>query len=725
MSFAGRVRFPLAYGAVMGATAQYAGGLRFRVGHGDEPPRVVAVLFGLVVIGIALAALFGSLAGWEGATSWVSRRPVAVPLTATGLLGLGIAVVAAARRSDPGVLVGSALALGSATVSLGVRRGWWPMPESLEAHPSLQLMDPHGVSASSSIALIMLAGLGLGFLVLHAIWITQVMIASTALMSYVALIAYMLGDDSLSIEGSSFPGAHTAVPTAAALLLVAAGSVMAEPDRGTWAWLNAPGAGRAIFRRILPLIVTAPLAVVAVVRAGELDRRLGGPRADAMIVMLMVLLGLVSTVLAVREIDRLALEASRRELADRLASAHAAAARQAGAVASLASALSASSSVRSITDTLLSHGPRTLAADLIGISLPESDRRVLWTTRVSGGSSHTVAEDPGEGRTLAAAVYERGEMVWVDDLQLLAGSHPEEVAALRRVGIVSMAALPLAGARGGIIGVLTVGWSSQIGPDDTLRAVVTTVAEVCSQTLQRALLTDSEHRLIATLQDRLVGRPPAVLNLDLDVRYEPAAEAGMGGDWYEVIPRPDGTVIVVLGDVSGHGVEAVADMAQARTLIGALVRQGSELGDVLHRVDALVGREDPVMATVALVRVDPAEGVLEYTSAGHPPVALRQPDGRVSLCESSRQPLIGAGIDLRRIEPEQVSFAPGSVVVAYTDGLIERRSEDLSLGLERLRGALAGAPDGPAAAIGEHLMQVMIAGRQADDDTALVVIRRN
>jgi hypothetical protein len=133
----------LAYGAVMGATAQYAGALRSRVSHGHETPRVVAGAFGLVVVGIAVAALLGSLAGWEGPASWVARRPVAVPLTATGLLGLGIGVVSAALRSALGVLVGSALALGSAAVSMGVRRGWWPVPESLEAHYSLQLMDPY------------------------------------------------------------------------------------------------------------------------------------------------------------------------------------------------------------------------------------------------------------------------------------------------------------------------------------------------------------------------------------------------------------------------------------------------------------------------------------------------------------------------------------------------------------------------------------------------------
>ena len=505
-----------------------------------------------------------------------------------------------------------------------------------------------------------------------------------------------------------------------------AGVVLAEPSRGAWSWLNEPGPGRSAIRHAGVPLVLSPLLAFAFMHALDLDERLGSPRAHAVVVTLLGLLLVILSVVAVAEVDRLAAAANRRQVAVTMAAAQADAARRAERVAALAAKLSATSSVSGVVDAIVADAPTTLDADFVSFALPDPERTRLWVTRsIDDGVADPVAEDL---RTTAPTPimdsFRTASPVWITDPLAFDASYPQVAEVAHAAHIASMVAVPLVRGVGEPLGALAAGWREGVPVDEALRSMVSTVGQLCTQTIQRAMLTDSEHRLIAGLQDRLVGKPPTLRHLDMDVRYRPAADVGMGGDWYEAIEAPDGQVTVVLGDVSGHGVEAVADMARARTLIGSLVRQGSDLGSVLHQVDQLLGREQPVMATVVLVHIDPWTGTVRCTSAGHPPVLFRFPDGEVVLAEGSRQPLLGADLVDGPIEPEELEFPPGSVAVVYSDGLIERRGEDLDAGLSRLARTLRDAPRGPAHEIADHLLREMLAESEELDDTALVVIRR-
>jgi hypothetical protein len=689
-------------------------------------PRPAVMAIASVVLLIGAVTLVGSLVGSQTAAGWLEGRPVVVPLTALAVIGTGLALAAVGARRAWLVLAAVVAASLPILVGVGANRGWWDVPRWLQPDGLLGAPNLEGAPATSSIVLLTLVGAALLLLAARQVVASQLLAVVPAVCAYASLAAYMLGDRSYVIERSSFPQTHTALPTAVVLLLCSIGLVVAAPDRAAWAWLNEPGPGRWAFRRAAVPLVLSPLGAFVVVHALDLDVRFGEPRAHAVVVTLMAMLLVAAVVPAAREVDRLAAEANRREVADTVAAAQADAARRAERIAALAAQLSATSSVRGVVDVIVADAPATLDADFVSFALPDPERSQLSVTRsIDGGVAEPTTEDVRTGEpTPIMDAYRSASPVWITEPTGFDDRYPLVAPLARETRISSMVAMPLVRGVGDPIGALAAGWREGVPVDDALRSMVSTVAQLCTQTIQRAMLTDSEHRLIAGLQDRLVGRPPTLRHLDMDVRYRPAADVGMGGDWYEAIESPDGQVTVVLGDVSGHGVEAVADMARARTLIGSLVRQGSDLGAVLHQVDQLLGREQPVMATVVLVHIDPWAGVVRHTSAGHPPVALRLPDGGVVLAEGSRQPLLGAGLVHGPIEPAEVEFPPGAVAVVYSDGLIERRGEDLDAGLDRLARTLHDAPRGPAHEIADHLLREMLAESEELDDTALVVIRR-
>lgn len=688
--------------------------------------RTVVTTIAAVVVLIGAIALVGSALGSQAAAGWIGGRPVVVQLTAFTIIGLGLALAAVARRTPWLVLAAVMASLLPVVVGVGANRSWWDVPSALRPDEALSLPNPYGSPATSSAVLLTVTGAALLLLAARQVVASQIVVAIPAVLAYASLCAYVLGDRTYLIARSSFPQTHTALPTAVVLLLLAVGVVLAEPTKGAWAWLFEPGPGRAALRHAgLPLLLS-PLVAFGIVHLLELDDRLGEPRGHAVVATLLALLLTAVAIPAVREVDRLAAAANRRQVAVTMAAAQADAARRAERIAALAAKLSATSSVDGVVDVIVSDAPTTLDADFVSFALPDAERTKLWITRsIDEGVAPPVAEDlRTDAPTPIMDSFRTASPVWITDPLAFDARYPQVARVAHDAHIASMVAVPLVRGVGEPLGALAAGWREGVAVDEALRSMVSTVGQLCTQTIQRAMLTDSEHRLIAGLQDRLVGKPPTLRHLDIDVRYRPAADVGMGGDWYEAIESPDGQVTVVLGDVSGHGVEAVADMARARTLIGSLVRQGSDLGAVLHQVDQLLGREQPVMATVVLVHIDPWSGVVRCTSAGHPPVLFRLPDGNVVMAEGSRQPLLGADLVDGPIEPEELEFPPGAVAVVYSDGLIERRGEDLDAGLARLARTLRDAPRGPAHEIADHLLREMLAESEELDDTALVVIRR-
>ena len=165
----------------------------------------------------------------------------------------------------------------------------------------------------------------------------------------------------------------------------------------------------------------------------------------------------------------------------------------------------------------------------------------------------------------------------------------------------------------------------------------------------------------------------------------------MGGDWYDVVESKPGRVAAVIGDVVGHGVHAAAVMGRLRTGLRAFILDGRSPGDAVERLDELMrGFEHRQMATLFHLEIDLASGRAKYVRAGHPPALVRTPNGNVVELRGRGSAPLGV---LEDVGFEQVTaeVPPGSTVLLYTDGLIERRNLDLNVGIESLKVVLADA----------------------------------
>ncbi|HWS39445.1 MAG TPA: PP2C family protein-serine/threonine phosphatase, partial [Actinoplanes sp.] len=233
---------------------------------------------------------------------------------------------------------------------------------------------------------------------------------------------------------------------------------------------------------------------------------------------------------------------------------------------------------------------------------------------------------------------------------------------------------------------------------------------------------DEEHRIAVTLQRSLLqSRLPEIPGLDVGVLYEPAgAQTEVGGDFYEVTVVGD-QLLVAIGDVAGHSLHAATVMAEIRHAVRAYAIEGHPPGEVLELVNRFMRAVLPTdSATLCLLTLEPSTGRIRMASAGHLP-PLVHVDGVARFLEP-RGALLGLAAP-RRAEVEYV-LPPGSTLILYTDGLIERRDADIDVGLNALAArATEVEPDLNAFCRRLHT-QLAGPGDQADD-IAVVAVRRN
>jgi serine phosphatase RsbU (regulator of sigma subunit) len=265
------------------------------------------------------------------------------------------------------------------------------------------------------------------------------------------------------------------------------------------------------------------------------------------------------------------------------------------------------------------------------------------------------------------------------------------------------------------------------------RELVEALTALTAQALERVLARQAERQameatrsLSESLQRSLLTEPPQAGGLQIAVRYQPAAhEAQVGGDWYDAFGTPSGSTTLVIGDVAGHDRHAAAGMAQVRNVLRGVAQLVPEPpAAVLRALDrALHGLDVEVLATAVLceVRESSTDGalLLRWSNAGHPPPVLLTPDGTARLLATEPEMLLGLGPDADRSDHE-VELPPGSMLVLYTDGLVERRDEALDVGLERLRRVAEQLHELPPEARPDAMLDRL--GRDADDDVALLVL---
>jgi PAS domain S-box-containing protein len=232
-----------------------------------------------------------------------------------------------------------------------------------------------------------------------------------------------------------------------------------------------------------------------------------------------------------------------------------------------------------------------------------------------------------------------------------------------------------------------------------------------------------EHKIAETLQRSLLPeRLPQIDGIELAARYLPGARgAAIGGDWYDVLERPDGRVALVVGDVVGHGLRAAATMGQLRNAFRAYGLVESSPSEVVARINRLVmSGVDDVMATVLYLVLDRETGELSFSAAGHPPPLVLAPDGPYFL-EGGRSVPIGAS-DPAVFREATAVLPPGSSLLLYTDGLVERRDQPLDQRMDELA-AVAGAAGEGLDTLCDRVIEAILGEGDPGDDVALLAVR--
>jgi phosphoserine phosphatase RsbU/P len=239
----------------------------------------------------------------------------------------------------------------------------------------------------------------------------------------------------------------------------------------------------------------------------------------------------------------------------------------------------------------------------------------------------------------------------------------------------------------------------------------------------RAQVSIAERAATSALQRSLLpGRLPTLSEMEFAARYVPGASTGVGGDWYDVFELPGGRVGIAIGDVAGHGLTAAVVMGRVRSALRAYALDTADPGDVLSRLDRQASHfEHGMMVTIGYAVVDPSLGQLRLSLAGHLPPIMAAPDWPAQFADVPVGPPIGFGLATGYRHAGAVELEPGGVIVFYTDGLVERRDKPLDDGLELLRQTIvAGAPE----AVCARVMKAMVGTHPAQDDIALLVVRR-
>ncbi|WP_344414129.1 SpoIIE family protein phosphatase [Amycolatopsis minnesotensis] len=292
--------------------------------------------------------------------------------------------------------------------------------------------------------------------------------------------------------------------------------------------------------------------------------------------------------------------------------------------------------------------------------------------------------------------------------------HPAHAAALARVlrgaGVQTVAVPPAAGAdllsvveavetlviplrlRATTFGALTLARAAASPPfNEALRAVAEEVARRAALGLDNTRLHADQADIAATLQRALLTELPTVPGLALAAHYQPAQSAAeVGGDWYDAFPLDNGDIAVVIGDVTGHDIQAASRMSELRNMLRALAvdRAEESPGQILRRLDTAQARLTLAdSATAVLARLHPGPDgswELSWSVAGHPPPLLITAEGTATYLTGPHAMLLG----VRPTQPrptEHRTLPPGATLILYSDGLIESRTQDIDTGLTRLR----------------------------------------
>ncbi|POX40071.1 protein phosphatase [Streptomyces sp. Ru73] len=391
-------------------------------------------------------------------------------------------------------------------------------------------------------------------------------------------------------------------------------------------------------------------------------------------------------------------------------------------------ALSRALSVKDVTEVLTAPGgPLQLGADSLVLGLVENGVfDVIAATPPLDGPPELLHQPLDRTLPLSDAVVTR-EPGFVSSHEELLQRYPRLRPYVEHISIRSAAFLPLVAQDKVIGGLALINTEAKVYTAED-RNLALALAGVIAQSLQRATLFDQEREFATGLQSSMLPRRiPAINGGDVAVRYH-AGRTGrdVGGDWYDVVPLPQGRTGVVIGDVQGHDTHAAAVMGQLRIALRAFAGEGHPPQTVLGRASRfLTELETERFATCTYIQADLSSGVLHVARAGHLEPLLVDAERHVHW------PTVHGGLPLGLATafgedhyPEtQLFLEPGSTLLLCTDGLVEQPGSDIIVGLEALTAAVRDGP-GELDELADHLSALLWEQPGSPDDMALLLLRR-
>ncbi|MFD4639059.1 PP2C family protein-serine/threonine phosphatase [Lentzea sp. NPDC058436] len=368
---------------------------------------------------------------------------------------------------------------------------------------------------------------------------------------------------------------------------------------------------------------------------------------------------------------------------------------------------------------LLERSRELLGVDTVTVLLVDRGGEQL-VARASSGLAAEVFQGVRVpvGRGFAGSVARRGEPVLIERVDESTVVNP----LLWEHGLRVLLGVPMI-AQGELAGVLHVGSTTSRRFTAEEVGALQLVADRLAVAVH-ADRTRAERAAATMLQESLLPSSlPSAEGWELAARYVPGAESGVGGDWYDVFTLPGDRIGVVIGDVVGSGLRAAVVMGRLRSALRAYALEYLDPAQVLEKLDRKASYfEHNTMATVAYAIIDTKTHLMNLAVAGHLLPVVAVPGERTRFAPAPVGPPVGFDLGTTGRRGVSVPVPPGSLVVLYTDGLVERRGQDLDAGLERLRGAVG--PMGPEAAC-TRIMAALVGDRPATDDVALVAIRHS
>jgi PAS domain S-box-containing protein len=310
-----------------------------------------------------------------------------------------------------------------------------------------------------------------------------------------------------------------------------------------------------------------------------------------------------------------------------------------------------------------------------------------------------------------------------DDMLTPAARDEEHLRLILALQLRSVIIVPLV-ARGNVLGAMTMVMAeSDRRYDESDLGFATDLGRRAAIAIDNSELHTETLEAAERLQRAVLPELPAEIpGWEVASYYSPAGRTEIGGDFFDILPQADGQLVVLVGDVMGRGVRAAAAMAQIRAAIRAYVAIDPDPAHVLTMMDRLFAAYGmSQLVTLVYLLADAAHDRVAMVNAGHPPPVVLCTDGSVVQLPSTGGPPLGTGEGVREVTV--FPLKPGDLVLAFTDGLIERRDEDIDVGQQRVADAVT-ALRGERLAEGLEQMVTSIRDHTRSDDVAALAVRR-